>query len=376
MRRSARWRPANGLGRVGLACGLCACSALALAQSQPPIGAALTVSSERFSDPLPLNDLMANRLEGLSARHGQSLIYLRDEARTSVQLAHWTMSLLARQSATLTASRGAVQLVQDVSADGPPAQSYQAQVDMRLRGFAGWGLELGWQDSWAAQGLRWQFSLQGLQLRRLLVRDILGAASFDAGSASYSTGLSSEQFNDRHRFPFQGDVKRQGWGLLGGAQVQWQASSDWLLSASVSDWGRLRWGQLPHESETLSTQVAQTDAQGNLVYQPLLNGHNSNDGFAQRACASYQVSANWAWRRGSTLEARWRRMDGVRSALPYTGITLGGDGGWQAQAGWLWFERAVQVGARLGSWQVQAAGDALDASAHTRQLRLSWQQSW
>jgi len=90
------------------------------------------------------------------------------------------------------------------------------------------------------------------------------------------------------------------------------------------------------------------------------------------------VGASWAWHQGSTLDARWRRMDGVRPALPYTGITLGGDGdgGWQAQLGWLWFERAVQLGARLGAWQVQAAGDALDASAHTRQLRVNWQQAW
>jgi len=338
--------------------------------------ATVSLSSERFSDPLPLNDLMANRLEGLSARHGQSLIYLRDEARLGVQWQHASMSLVARQSATLTASRGAVQLVQDITADGPPGQSYEAQVTMRMRGFAGYGVALGWQDQWAAQGLRWQVGMQSLQLRRVLVRDITGWAHFNAASSSYATQLYSEQHNDRHRYPFQSDWGRQGWGLLGSAQMQWQAAPAWQLSASIDDLGRLRWDRLPHETETLSTQVAQTDADGNLAYSPLLNGRNSNDAFAQRATATYKVGALWAWQPGREVDVQWRRLDGVRSALPYSGLRLQGDAGWQLQVGWLWFERAAVLGLRSGPWQVQAAGDALDASAHTRQLRLSWQQAW
>jgi hypothetical protein len=341
-----------------------------------PTGAAVSVSSERFSDPLPLNDLMANRLAGLKARHGQSLIYLRDEARLSVQWAHASMGLVARQSATLTASRGAVQLVQDVTADGPPAQSYEAQVDMRVKGFAGYGVTLGWQDQWATSGLRWQVELQSLQLRRVLVRDITGWANFDAASSSYTTQLQSEQYNDHHRYPFQSDWGRQGWGLLGSAAVQWQATPSWQLQASVEDLGRLRWDRLPRETETLSTQVQQTDADGNLVYSPLLNGRNSNAAFSQRATASYKLGALWAWQPGREVELQWRRMDGVRSALPYSGLRLQGDAGWQLQAGWLWFERAAVLGFKSGPWQLQLAGDALDASARTRQLRLSWQQGW
>jgi len=42
----------------------------------------------------------------------------------------------------------------------------------------------------------------------------------------------------------------------------------------------------------------------------------------------------------------------------------------------LWHERALSLGLSRSPWQLQLAADELDASAHTRQLQLSWQQRW
>jgi hypothetical protein len=340
-----------------------------------PDGAALQLHTERFSDPLPLKDLLANRLDGLRPRHADSLIYLRDEARIS---AHWgalSLSALARQSATLIASPGAATLTQDIAASGPPAGDFDAQVRMRLRGFAGWGMELAWQGQWAKAGLHWRAAVQGLQLQRLMARDVNGWVHFDALSASYAAQLRSEQFNDRHRYPFQGPAGTQGWGLLGSLHARWQVTPEWAASAGIDDWGRLHWRDIAHETATLNTDAAQTDAQGNVAYAPLIQGRNTQDDLTQDAVATLRAGVSWSWQTDRSVELNLRQFVGIRTVLPYSGLRVK-LGGFQVRGGWLWHERALQLGLSRGPWQVQAAADAVDGSAHARQLQLVWQQRW
>jgi hypothetical protein len=345
------------------------------AQSLWPDGAAVSLRSERFSDPLPLSDLLANRLEGLRPRHDQSLIYLRDEARITAHWATFSLSALARQSATLTANRGAAVLTQDIAASGPPPGDYDAQVQLRLRGFAGWGMELAWQDQWAAAGLQWRVGVQGLQLQRLMTRDVSGQVHHDALSASYAAQLVSDQFNDRHHYPFQGAANAEGWGLLGSLQIRWQASPDWAWHAGIDDWGQLRWNRIAHETATLNTQVALTDSQGNVAYAPLIQGRNSQDDLTQDAIATLRAGLSWSWAPSHAVELNVRKFIGVQPLLPYSGLRMDLSG-WQVQTGWLWHERALQLGLGRGPWQLQMAADALDGAAHTRQFQLGWQQRW
>ncbi|MEY2843878.1 MAG: hypothetical protein RI920_1915, partial [Pseudomonadota bacterium] len=124
------WRHRHLRPTATAAAALACLTSLSCAQAQAlwPDGAAVSLSSERFSDLLPLSDLLANRLEGLRPRHDQSLIYLRDEARITAHWATFSLSALARQSATLTANRGAAVLTQDIAASGPPPGDYDAQV--------------------------------------------------------------------------------------------------------------------------------------------------------------------------------------------------------------------------------------------------------
>ncbi len=354
---------------------LLATQASSHAQPLWPDGAELTLSTERFSDPLPLSDLLANRLEGLRPRHDHSLIYLRDEARITAHWASLSLSALARQSATLTADRGATVLTQDIAASGPPAGDYDTQVRLRLRGFAGWGLALAWQDQWAAAGLQWRVGLQGLQLQRLVTRDVSGWVHFDALSAGYATQLQSEQFNDRHHYPFQGPANSEGWGVLGSLHLAWQASPDWSWHAGIDDWGQLRWNRIAHETAMLDTQVTHTDGQGNVAYAPLIQGRNSQDTLTLAPMATLSAGVSWSWQASRAVEIDLRRFMGTQPWLPYSGVRMD-LGGWEARTGWLWHERALQLGLSHGPWQVQAAADALDGSAHTRQLQLSWRQGW
>jgi len=301
---------------------LTATLASAQAQALRPDGAALSVHTERFSDPLPLSDLLANRLEGLRPRHDQSLIYLRDEARITANWAAFSLSALARQSATLTANRGATVLTQDIAASGPPPADYDAPVTLRLRGFAGWGMELAWQSQCASAGLQWRVGLQGLQLKRLMTRDINGRVNFDAQSASYAAQLQSEQFNDRHRYPFQGASNAEGWGVLGHMQLIWQPSPDWAWSAGIDDWGQLRWNRIAHETAALNTQVTHTDSQGNVAYAPLIEGRNSQDNLTQDPTATLRAGVSWSWQPGRAVELNLRKFMGVQPLLPYSGVRM------------------------------------------------------
>ncbi len=350
----------------------------------------VAVESDRFSDPLPLADLMGNRLEGLRPRHRWSLAYARDEVRVSAQgpllgSVGWQLSALARQSATLVASRGAVKLTQDIVADGPPAGSYQADVSLRLRAFAAYGIDWAlqgqsrlphWLDALAPDSsVRWQAGVQTLQLVRLLTRDVTGQVHFDAASASYATRLESDQFNDQHHYLYQGRANTRGWGWLAHWQVVWQASPQWAWHLGVSDIGRLHWSRLAHEQRTLDTNVQSTDGSGNVNYAPLLQGRDRQDRLTLLASATVQGGMNWQWREGQQLELSARHLGGTQPWLPYSGVRLQ-SGGWQWRLGWRWHERAVQLGLDNGPWQVQLAGDALDSRARTRQFRLQWQQAW
>lgn len=356
-----------------------------------PWGAVVSVQTDRFSDPLPLADLLASRLSGLRARHQWSLAYARDEVRVSAwgplglpswlwpqaQDTRWQLSALARQSATLVASRGAVALTQDIAADGAPARSYQADVSLRLRGYAGYGIDWAVQGAsgWPGGQLRWQLGVQTLRLLRLMTRDITGQVRFDAATSSYTTRLESDQFNDRHHYLYQTEGDTQGWAWLAHWQLQWQASPDWAWSVGVSDIGRLHWDRLAHEQRTLDTDVTRTDSAGNVSYAPLLQGRDGQDRLTLMANATVVAGMSWQWQSGQHIELSARHLAGMQPWLPYSGVRVQG-GDWQWQLGWRWHERAAQVGLQHGPWQMHMAGDALDSRARTRQFSLQWQQAW
>ena len=234
----------------------------------------------------------------------------------------------------------------------------------------------GWLGGLGLGGsVRWQAGVQTLQLVRMLTRDITGLVHFDAASASYTTRLDSDQFNDRHHYLYQGEADTQGWGWLAHGQLSWRPSEDWAWHLGVSDVGRLHWSRLAHEQRTLNTDVVRTDSAGNVSYAPLLQGTDSQDRLTLLSSATVVTGMSWQWRSGQTMELSARHIGGMQPWLPYSGVRLQ-SGGWQWQVGWRWFEQAAQVGLQRGPWQMQLAGDRLDARAHTRQFSLRWQQAW
>lgn len=345
------------------------------ASAQASRGLIWQVSSDRFSDPLPLSALMRNELAEVKPRHEQSLIYLRDEARLSARWAAGTLSVIARQSATLVADRGAAVVVQDIATAGKPATSYRHPVNLYVQGFAGVGLGFDLAGATGKGVLAWQVGVQGLRLTRHLMRELNGLAIYDAGTGVYELDAASRQANDRLRFPFQRAHAASGSAWLFHGGLGWQASDSLRLGLRVEDLGRLRWDDIPRESLTLSTDVSSVDSDGYLVYKPLVSGRNLQTAYTTKATASWEASGQWTW--SSTWQGVWRvrRVDGFHPALHETGMSWA-HAGWRATAGWRWHERALDLGISKGGLTLRMSADRLDASAHTRMLALQWASDW
>ena len=129
--------------RHGLLAAQTLCIAVSVNAQQADSALRIELHSDHHSDALPLAQLYDNDLSTLAPRSGRNLAYLRDEVRLSAPLAGGQLALLARQSATLVASRGVVALVAAAGTTGAPATNAQYDIRLRYTGFSGAGLA--WQ---------------------------------------------------------------------------------------------------------------------------------------------------------------------------------------------------------------------------------------
>lgn len=339
----------------------------------PPL---VCVSSDRFSDPLPLKALFHNDLDQAQSRGRQNLIYLRDEARVGARWASGVLSIVARQSANLVADEGATAVIHDMATPGSPGARYDHTVNLLFSGFAGVGLAFDTGSHITAQGnWAWHAGAQLLSVQRLLARDLVGRVQFDDATGIYSLHATSGYVNDRLHFPFQRPVAPGGWGALFQGGVLWQPHEQLVLHAQVQDLGRLQWRALPQEAMQLSTETSHVDADGYLVYQPLVEGHNSQSRYTTTPVATWSVEGQWTVGPQWDVQAQVRKMDGFGQALPYTGLTWQ-NSAWQGALGWLWHERAASLRVGWGGWRIALAADRLDGSAHARQATVLWQGHW
>lgn len=335
------------------------------------VGLVLKLSTERFSDPLPLKALMANDLAQASPRGDHNLIYLRDEVRLGARWKAGDLSVIVRQSATLVANEGAVVVIKDLSTPGGPPASYDQRVKLHMVGFVGAGLAFDSEGLLPVDRWGWQAGVQVLSLRRYVARDLEGQASYDAASRIYGLQARSTYVDDRLTFPFQQTFDSSGLGVLFSGGLRWRATDQLSLSWRVDDLGRLQWSGLPQDDMVLSTNTSQVDGDGYLVYRPLINGHYRQNRYTAKSVATWTVGGEWGFSPSWTAVGQLRRVDGFNRALPYTGVRWV-SGRWQASAGWLWHERALSLGASHGPWQLAVSGDRLDAGAHARMVSLRW----
>ncbi len=347
----------------------------AMADADAAAGWQLSLRSDRHADALPLRQLGTDDwAASLAPRAGRNLAYVDDEIRLSVGPAAlarrlgpgWTAALVVRSSATLVASHDALVLAGQVASGERPQADDRWQNDVRLRGFAGFGAELGREHPLSPQWTaRW--SAQALALTRWRERQLTGPAAYDAVDRSYRFALQSDELNDRLDAPFQQSFSPRGAGLLLGAELAWQGERG-SAKLALRDGGWLHWSGVPQQHLQLDTETAGVDADGFLVYRPLVQGNNSQRGTTRR----------WPWR--GRAELGWRVTD---SGTLLASVDTVPDFGplpalqWQQRSGalawsvgWRLHERRATVSAGWHGWQLRAGIDRLGSASRSREFSL------
>ena len=343
------------------------------AQGSAAAGWQLSVRSDRHVDALQLRDLGAEHpAELLEPRSGRNVGYIEDELRLSRSDGLWRWSLLARQSASLATDRATLDLAARAQGRGDATRDQQWQARVRYTQFSGAGVEVG-RSFVPAQGLQVVAAAQVLQLQRWRERTIDGPVQYAAATGTYSFDLRSHQGDDSKRFPFQQSYAAHGAGLLLHGSVAWEAGA-WQLGAAVRDLGWLHWRGLPQQDLVLSTDTQAVDADGFVIYQPLVQGQNSQAGTTRTSSGWWSARALWALDPQSSLEGsvQTRRGFGLLPALA-----------WRQQLGevsllarWRVHEQRLTLGLDWRGLSLRYGTDRLDGAAHSRELALAGTLDW
>jgi hypothetical protein len=340
----------------------------AVAGDDAPGAWRLSVRSDHHSDAVALRDLNDDAGQHLAPRGERSLAWVDDELRASRDAGAWTWSLLARSRATLVASRGALDLVSQVEGVHPADANRHWETDARMRGFSGAGIELS-RHFRPASGWRARVDAQVLVLRHWRERHIAGTVDYEAASATYAVDLQSSQLDDRLDFPFRSRFASRGSALLLGGELAWQ-SGPWSSSITLRDLGWLRWRGVPQRNATLATATQSYDADGFVIYKPLIQGNNSQAGGTRRAPAS--ATTQLAWQAGpdtqALLAADWLPGFGALPRIAWQQRF----GDWQTAVEWRFHERRLGVALQWRGLQLRVGADRLDGAARSRELMLAY----
>jgi hypothetical protein len=225
------------------------------------------------SDVVPVGQI-DDDWSGYSPRDGRNTVLLRSRVAAGVRKDRWRLGLEARQDAYLTTDRAtldAYHMYQQKRKPAPPA------------GFALQARYLSWQ----AQGVRagYLFDAPGIGGRtgtvevsgavygrqRLRERSVHGTLSYPAAN-TYGFAASHIDANSRMTYPFMGGApSASGAGLSLAAAVP--LADAWMLRVQADDLAsRLRWKNLPVNTESLGSDSAFVDVNGHVAYRPLLSG--------------------------------------------------------------------------------------------------------
>ena len=333
----------------------------------------LSLHSDRHADALTLAQLGTDDpVALLRPRSGRNIAYVDDELRLTRRDGAWSWSLLARQSASLATDGQTLQLIEQVEGLGDTARDRRWQTHVRYEQFSGGGLELGRRFVPAAG---WQIGVatQLLQLQHWRERWLAGPVQFDAASGTYSFDLQSHQADDRKRFPFQQGFAGRGSAFLLHGELAWEGGP-WQLAARVRDLGWLHWSGLPQQDLALNTDTQSVDADGFVIYQPLVQGRNSQRGLTRSMSGRWRASARWGMDEDRGLEVALvtQRSFGILPAITWAQRV----GGVDMRIGWQLHEKRLTFGLVWHGLELRAGTDRLGSGAHSRDLAVSGGWSW
>ena len=331
----------------------------------------LELSSDRHCDAAPLAALDGRGWSAVAPRAGRNLAYLddsvalvRDDADSG-----WGWSLLARSHLDVVASDGALALARQATSGQAAAADTRWAVQVHYAGFVGAGLEV--RRRWAPSG-GWTLtpSLQVLRLSRWRERSAAGLVTFQAAAQRYTAQVDTLQVYDGLALPYQQAPAAYGLGLLPGLALAHQRNDGWFGSLVLRDGGWLRWPGIPRQTLSLQTDRQTTDADGFLVYGPLIEGQNSQQPASGRRAWRTTLVAGRALAGGQSWSAVLDHRPGF-GLLPTVQ--------WQRQAGavewgaeWRLHERRLTGTLAWHGLKLRLGADRLGRSSHSREVALAW----
>lgn len=256
--------------------GVLACST-ACAQTAATPADGWTVYSDlsvwQASDAVPVSQL-DGEWSTYSPRAGRNTALMRNRAAVGVEKERWRLGLEVRQDAWLTTDRDSLDafyLYQQKDKPAPPAR------------FALHGRYF----SWKASGLRAGYTFDGPRVgarsatieisaavygkQRLRERSVDGVLSYPQAGA-YGFAVDHIDTDSRMTYPFMGDAPSASGGALSLAATL-PLLEAWTLRLQADDVAsRLRWKNLPVNTESLNSDVTSFDENGYVNFGPMLSG--------------------------------------------------------------------------------------------------------
>jgi hypothetical protein len=291
------------LGLLLLMAGPCAAQGLAatVRDASDGEGASWQVSmqSSQYSDVLPLRYFgQRDWAQHVQPHRGRNLVQVEQSlvltraAKDSNQ--QW--SLVARQMGRVVLDEPSARRIAQMGSGVDASQDWQWMPQIAYKAFSGYGLD--WQYlALADEGFYAEGGAQALVLSRLSGRALGGEVDYSAVDGRYGFAVQSVQNSSQLRFPFQKpfDAQGQAWLLQG----RWGWRSGALhVHAGVRDVGLLQWRGLPQQVLNLNSSTRTRDADGYILYRPLVQGQNSQTDV--RWHAPWRGDVQLAWRASTT----------------------------------------------------------------------------
>jgi hypothetical protein len=354
--------------------GALACGSVCAQTPVAPAADGWTVYSDvsvwQASDAVPISQF-EETWTSYSPRSGRNTALMRNRITAGVEKNRWRLGFEVRQDAYLVTDRASLDafyLYQQKQKPAPPASfALQAQY-----------------FSWRAQGLRIGHRFDGPRIggragsielsaaaygkQQLRERSVRGTLTYPQAD-TYGFSASHVDADSRMTYPFMGGApSASGAGLSLAATLPLAAA--WTLRVQADDVAsRLRWKNLPVNSESLNSETTSYDENGYVHYHPLLSGRRRQVERSFRiprytATALDYRNGNWG---ASVQVARY-----AGETIPTLSLSR--------QVGWLTLHGNLEtrfesagIGLEAGNFRLMLQSDALRLDeAKTRSLQLQY----
>lgn len=255
---------------------------------------------------------------------------MRGEA--GVQAAGWKLSTVQRTEVLIESGRETTDLAHLYKTQTPAPAGRTYNVDLRYAGYEarGWRLDKSW--NWktpAGHALSFGLGYSVLEGTRVRAGSARGSLA-SLGGGNYNYAVSTDDAYTRKTYPFQTEGIPEGRGESLNLALEWKTPQGIRLEVMANDLlAQMRWRDIPATAASANTGVTSTDANGFVVYAPVLSGRNARRDFTQKLPGRWGVGAEIPWRDYILIGS----FSGLqRARFPLLGIAWQFRDGWRLQA--------------------------------------------